>query len=479
MKIYIDTYAGNDYKNYAINPPILGSWMKLIHVGNPRDPKFEANFYSSKGKFKRGVYALPSVLMTPAQNYDEIMKIYPKEDGELPFLLDIERDSSKSPFVQAKEYHELLIRLNVTLGRKSLIYTRKEWWDRNVSTANPDWVWEYDFMIALYPYSGPNITMPLDNLEKWLEFHSKGIWPEAPKRCRSPKYWQISGDTILIPEISGPIDVIIENETAQGEIPMFLYYPIDRGFRVSQVFGVNPQWYQSSGGHNGIDWAIPVGNKIYAAQDGKVIRSEESTVGYGRHIRIQSSDGITIYGHLSKRSVNVGDIVVAKQIIGYSGGATTDPYSGNSTGPHLHFEYRPNIVPASKLPGTLGGAVDPMPFLVDHSYPETQPQIPILFKARCIVASLYTRSSPKILNTNKIGGIGYNQIVDVYEESNGWFRIDPYAQVWCSGDPKYMQKIEGSGTQPTNPEIPSHLTVEQRLSILEREAKSRNWNMNP
>ena len=79
-----------------------------------------------------------------------------------------------------------------------------------------------------------------------------------------------------------------------------------------------------------------------------MIEAKEERTGYGRHIHIQHSHGVTIYGHLSAMLVRVGDVVKAKTVIGKSGGDPSDPFSGNSTGPHLHFEYRPNGESRSK-----------------------------------------------------------------------------------------------------------------------------------
>jgi murein DD-endopeptidase MepM/ murein hydrolase activator NlpD len=62
--------------------------------------------------------------------------------------------------------------------------------------------------------------------------------------------------------------------------------------------------------------------------------------GYGWAVEIQHAEGwSTIYGHLSRYLVDVGDRVKRGQIIGLSGN------SGNSTGPHVHYEIRLNGVP--------------------------------------------------------------------------------------------------------------------------------------
>lgn len=225
---------------------------------------------------------------------------------------------------------------------------------------------------------------------------------------------------------------------------MILYYPVPEGIRISQVFGENPKWYPQSGGHNGIDFACNVGTLVYSAQDGKVIRAteEKTKQGYGRQIRIQTTDGILVYGHLSVLGCKENDEVVAKQVIGKSGGNVDDPCSGYSTGPHLHFEIRPSTG-GYQGPGGLLGAIDPMPHLVGHSYTGTDPVTMPLFRARCIANSINIRAGAGIHYVN-LGYLKFGEIVAVYEVSpvSGWFKIHPTLEQWCSGYPMYMLKLQ-------------------------------------
>jgi len=59
------------------------------------------------------------------------------------------------------------------------------------------------------------------------------------------------------------------------------------------------------------------------------------------------------------------------------------------------------------------------------------------FQARCIVTALYTRGGPGPAYPVQ-GTISLGDVVDVYEVRDSWFRIDPFAQVWCSGSRSYM-----------------------------------------
>ena len=86
--------------------------------------------------------------------------------------------------------------------------------------------------------------------------------------------------------------------------------------------------------HQGLDLGLKTGDPIYATFDGKV-RISKAAGDYGNLVVIRHNNGLeTYYAHLSQRDVEVGDWVVAGQQIGL-GGST-----GQSTGPHLHYEVR-------------------------------------------------------------------------------------------------------------------------------------------
>ncbi len=88
-------------------------------------------------------------------------------------------------------------------------------------------------------------------------------------------------------------------------------------------------------GHLGIDIAAGEGAPIYAADSGVVVFAGTATGGYGYMVMIDHGNGYqTLYAHLNGVSVSCGQSVGAGSTIGYGGS------SGNSTGPHLHFEVR-------------------------------------------------------------------------------------------------------------------------------------------
>ena len=86
--------------------------------------------------------------------------------------------------------------------------------------------------------------------------------------------------------------------------------------------------------HTGIDLAAPVGTPVRAANGGVVIFAGWNSYGYGSTIVLSHGPFTTLYGHLSTINVGCGQIVNAGQQIGGVGS------SGNSSGPHLHFEIR-------------------------------------------------------------------------------------------------------------------------------------------
>jgi murein DD-endopeptidase MepM/ murein hydrolase activator NlpD len=110
--------------------------------------------------------------------------------------------------------------------------------------------------------------------------------------------------------------------------------PIKKGKITTPYKRLGKMW--SKGYHTGVDYAVPVGTDILAVADGKI---ENATWGksYGTQLVQKVEGGWVIYAHLSKNLVKPGDVVKKGQVIAKSGN------TGNSSGPHLHFEMRNNI----------------------------------------------------------------------------------------------------------------------------------------
>jgi murein DD-endopeptidase MepM/ murein hydrolase activator NlpD len=125
----------------------------------------------------------------------------------------------------------------------------------------------------------------------------------------------------------------------------------------TQPFGPVSFWFEPPYAgyphfHTGIDMSSPEGSPVLAADDGVVILAGGSyvngvLVGYGNYVVIAHSGGLTtLYGHMLRLAVRVGDVVTQGQLVGLEGS------TGNSTGAHLHFELRQGTTP-----------MDPAPFL--------------------------------------------------------------------------------------------------------------------
>lgn len=110
-----------------------------------------------------------------------------------------------------------------------------------------------------------------------------------------------------------------------------------------------PHWAHK---HSGQDFVVPSGTSVRAAHTGTVVTAGWGGA-YGNNIVIKHGSHLyTQYGHLSKIGVHVGEKVITGEEIGKSGS------TGNSTGPHLHFEVRTTPI--------YGSAVEPLHFLRTH-----------------------------------------------------------------------------------------------------------------
>jgi murein DD-endopeptidase MepM/ murein hydrolase activator NlpD len=98
-------------------------------------------------------------------------------------------------------------------------------------------------------------------------------------------------------------------------------------------------------GHNGNDYFKSAGTPISLIQEGTVTVADMNydPSGWGALIEVRHKDGsLSRYAHMSRISVAPGSKVSPGQVIGYTGGKAGAPGSGNSEGPHLHFEYLPS-----------------------------------------------------------------------------------------------------------------------------------------
>lgn len=117
-------------------------------------------------------------------------------------------------------------------------------------------------------------------------------------------------------------------------------WPLPGYYRISSDFGTTRVIYGVKDVHRGMDIPAPAGTPIYAACDGVV--STKAHWSYGTCVKLSINSSMTlIYGHMSARYVNDGDVVTRGQRIGAVGS------TGNSTGNHLHFELNVGSSPTS------------------------------------------------------------------------------------------------------------------------------------
>jgi murein DD-endopeptidase MepM/ murein hydrolase activator NlpD len=110
-----------------------------------------------------------------------------------------------------------------------------------------------------------------------------------------------------------------------------------RQYRITSVFGPRPSPFTGQmQNHQGLDLAAPMGADVYAARDGRVAETGADPI-YGNYIIVAHDDNwVSLYGHHSLITADTGGRVSRDSVIGKVGS------TGQSTGPHLHFEIRKN-----------------------------------------------------------------------------------------------------------------------------------------
>lgn len=147
----------------------------------------------------------------------------------------------------------------------------------------------------------------------------------------------VEGKVIIIPDAEIQAPVVPANAAKNPTSPLRgTEGPSYAGYYSRPIVGGRKS--QDLHGHNGIDFAAPVGTPIYASAAGTVIISKNNNAyngGYGNYVVIAHSNGTqTLYAHNLSNAVEVGEKVKKGQLIGKIG------MTGKTTGPHVHFEIR-------------------------------------------------------------------------------------------------------------------------------------------
>lgn len=237
------------------------------------------------------------------------------------------------------------------------------------------WSWVQackDFVLAF----GANITPDPETAGRYMEPRQVVTFPLVPDGfpdCRDLQEWFAAHHPAVRLD---PIDAatpdalqaalkkrIEENDRfGRGSRPFRLLWPTDFP-GITQKFGANPRIYRrwDLPGHEGVDIRAYTNSNVYACADGTVYEIWPHAWGhpYGIHVRLQHVDGYrTIYAHLKKVLVSVGETVKAGQLI-----AKSDS-TGNSTGPHLHLTLKRDGATARGETTYPRDILDPTPFLV-------------------------------------------------------------------------------------------------------------------
>ena len=185
------------------------------------------------------------------------------------------------------------------------------------------------------------------NLDSLNALYNQSEAMIAQKEAQKKQYENMTAEQKKAEEeAEKEIQRIIEEEARKNNAVFngtFLW-PVPNYKYISSYYGPRGSSY-----HYGIDisgWNI-YGKPITASATGRVIIAVNNyTPGYsyGKYVVIDHGSGYsTVYGHCSSLAVSVGDVVLAGQVIAYIGS------TGNSTGPHLHFEVRENGVRMNPL----------------------------------------------------------------------------------------------------------------------------------
>ncbi len=227
---------------------------------------------------------------------------------------------------------------------------------------------------------GPNLTYDAHTAAKYMAPRQVITFPTLPGGHSEfgdlEKWFQTAHPGIRLDpiEVDKPssLEQALETRIAQKDRygqrqrPFYLQWPTEFPV-ITQEFGANPQIYSRWGfpGHEGIDFRATPNTDIFACAEGEVyqVHKYKDNHPYGIHVRIRHQDGYkTVYAHLAKAMVVVGQRVETGQVIGKADS------TGASVGSHLHLSLKREGATERGETEYKKDILDPTPFLV---WPET------------------------------------------------------------------------------------------------------------
>jgi len=222
-----------------------------------------------------------------------------------------------------------------TIAQKFSITTNSILWENNLtyySTIKPGQT------LKILPISGINYKIKSgDTLQKVVKEYGGSVQEIINFNKLASASDITIGQAIIIPggkktvsapvRISNPTNTSFAADASATINGAKLQWPTN-STKITQYFS----WV-----HSGLDIGNKIGQPIYAAESGKIEVAGWNNGGYGYYAIINHSGGLqTLYAHLSRIDIKVGQNVSRGQVIGGIGS------TGRSTGPHLHFEVRVN-----------------------------------------------------------------------------------------------------------------------------------------
>lgn len=212
----------------------------------------------------------------------------------------------------------------------------------------------YETLVTLNGLSGPKSVRP----GQWILAPTQpGVFVDLNRPAEIDQLM-----TARLSALTGPgTDLTIQRPSGPVKVKFFIgqrFHPLERAYFLGILFRFPlPKGVLTSGFgvranpftghavfHAGIDLAAPTGTEVYAARDGVVSATGVDEL-LGNFVKVDHGDGYqTVYGHLSKVEVSLHQSVSSGTILGRVGS------TGQSTGPHLHFEIRRQGAPQDPVP---------------------------------------------------------------------------------------------------------------------------------